>query len=72
MHRSITPFYDPQQSLIVVKEGRFQRQWSFEELKRLWENQQEQRKNREDYEVEHYSLINDGLDGIADAYWNID
>lgn len=71
-HCRITPFYDPQQSLINVKEGRFQRQWSFEELKRLWENQQEQRKNREDFEVEHYSLIDDGLDGIADAYWNID
>lgn len=68
---SITPFYNPLQLLINFKDQKFQRQLSFEELKKQWESDKEERKKGHDI-VEHYSFINDGLDGIADAYWNID
>lgn len=68
----ITPFYDPQQSLITITTEKGMQQISFEELKEEWEEEKNRRMKFRSHIEEHYSLLEDGLDGMADAYWNID
>lgn len=68
----ITPFYDPKQSLVTITNGKYQRQLSFEELKEEWEEKKKRKSRFWEYAEDDYSLLEDGLDGMADAYWNID
>lgn len=68
----ITPFYDPQQSLITITTEKGIQQIPFEELKEEWEREKNRRMKSRSHIEEHYSLLEDGLDGMTDAYWNID
>lgn len=67
----IEPFYENRNDSISLYRKGTEYRTTLGKIRKEWEERL-RKSSKSSFDEEHYSLLNDGLDGEAGAYWNID